>query len=237
MGNNGYGKLIQEVWLFMQKENPNSTGRLEFPKKRHRKNKIFLSIGFAFILIPLSIGFYLWQPGVCMELVGFFLPDEQYLIQVRIGHKEYKLPLFYKRRAHENIRSEIVPALVLCNIPIAGEMKHIKIFPDGLGVLQTPEKWFSVGYFSLLLREGSCLTRPLEDDMKGWNTEYHIRHENGMFHFYIHPWDRIKEPISFAIPEKLLERISCFNERNVLKSLPEVQIIKPDRLLREADSN
>lgn len=209
---------------------------LELPKKRNR-NKIFLSITLAFILIPLSIGFYLWQPAVCMEVIGFFLPDEQYRIPVRIGHKEYKLPLFYKRRAHENIRSEIVPALVLCNIPIAGEIKHIKIFPDGLGVFQTPERWFSVGYFSLLLREGSCLTRPLEDDMKGWNTEYHIRHENGMYCFYIHPWDRIKAPISFAIPEKLLERIPCFDEKNVPKSLPKMQIIKPDRLLREPDSN
>ena len=182
---------------------------LELPKKKHRNNKIFLYIGLILILPPLSIGFYLWQPAVCMELVGFFFPDEQYRIPVRIGRKEYKLPLFYKKRAHEIDREEIVPALVLCNIPIAGEMKHIKIFPDGLGVLQTPKNWFSVGYFSLLLREGSCLTRPLEDDMKGWNTEYYIRHENGIFYFYIHPWDRINEPISFAIPFSLAYSIQC----------------------------
>jgi len=176
---------------------------------------------------------YVWHPAVCTGIIGFFFPDEQYSISVRIGDLEHKLPLFYKRSAHENERGNMGPALVLCNIPTSQGVEHIKVFPDCLGVFQFPGKWFSVGRFSLMLREGARMTIPLEDDMKGWDREYHIEHRDNMFHFTIFPDEQKKDPISFAIPEKLLERVPCFWERASLKSLPDHQIIKPCRLLEK----
>ena len=76
--------------------------------------------------------------------------------------------------------------------------------------------------------------------MKGWDVEYYIERKNGMVSFLILPYqrpsavserlERNNEPISFAIPEKLMKRVPCFDKNTSWEKLPALQIIKPYRL-------
>ena len=199
-----------------------------------------LYIALALSMLPVFVALYVFLPTVYIELVGFFLPDEQYSISVRIGRTDYKLPLFFKRRAHQTPDDEgVFPALILCNLPVAGGMEHLKIFPDRLGVFPTCDLFYP-GHFAILLREGAYTTYRLEDDMKGWDVEYYIERKNGMVSFLILPYqrpsavserlERNNEPISFAIPEKLMKRVPCFDRETSWEKLPVIQIIKPYRL-------
>ena len=197
-----------------------------------------LYIALALSMPLFFVSLYVFLPTVYIELVGFFLPDEQYRVSVKIGKTAYKLPLFFKSRAHEDLGDEVFPALILCNLPVAGGMEHLKIFPDRLGVFPTCELFYP-GHFAILLREGAYTTYLLEDDMKGWDVEYRIEHKNGMVGFLILPYqrpsavsERLKrnnEPISFAIPEKLMKRVPCFDKKTSWEKLPALQIIKPYR--------
>ena len=198
-----------------------------------------LYIALALSLPPVFVALYVFLPEVYIELVGFFLPDEQYRISVMIGSKEYKLPLFFRNRAHQDLRDKVFPALILCDLPVEENVEHLKIFPDQLGVFPTCDLFYR-GHFALLLREGAYTTYELEDDMKGWDVEYHIERKNGMVSFLILPYQnsspvperlrRNNEPISFAIPEKLLKRVPCYDEKSNWEKLPVLQIIKPYRL-------
>lgn len=217
-----------------------------FPKIfRRKRNRILLYIALALSLPPVFVALYVFLPEVYIELVGFFLPDEQYLISVMIGRKDYKLPLFFKSRAHKDRGDGVFPALILCNLPVEGTVEHLKIFPDRLGVFPTYDLFFQ-GHFALLLREGAYTTYELEDDMKGWDAEYHIERRNGRVRFLILPYqnspavpERLRrnlELVSFEIPEKLLKRVPCFDKGSSWEKLPALQIIKPYRLLKSGTS-
>ena len=196
---------------------------------RKKRNRILLYIALALSLPPIFVGLYVFLPTVYIELIGFFLPDEQYRISVRIGREEYKLPLFFKSRAQQEPGEEkVFPALFLCDLPVAGGLEHLKIFPDRLGLFPTCNLFYR-GHFALLLREGAYTTYELEDDMKGWDVEYHIERRNGMVRFLILPYRRNEEPISFEIPEKLLKRVPCFDKSISWESLPALQVVKPYR--------
>ena len=198
-----------------------------------------LYIALALSLPPVFVALYVFLPEVYIELVGFFLPDEQYRISVMIGSKEYKLPLFFRNRAHQDLGDKVFPALILCNLPVEGKVEHLKIFPDRIGVFSTCDLFYR-GHFALLLREGAYTTYELEDDMKGWDVEYHIQRKDGMVSFLILPDQksslvperlrRNNEPISFAIPEELIKRVPCFDKDTSWEKLPALQIIKPYRL-------
>ena len=212
---------------------------------RKKRNRILLYIALALSLPPIFVALNVFLPEVYIELVGFFLPDEQYRIPVRIGRKEYKLPLFFRSRAHEDRGDGVFPALILCDLPVEKPVEHLKIFPDRLGVFPTCNLFYR-GHFALLLREGAYTTYELEDDMKGWDVEYHIERRNGMVRFLILPYQnspavperlrRNHELVSFEIPEKLLKRVPCFDKSIPWESLPALQIIKPYRLLKSGTS-
>ena len=225
----------------MQSGNQDSFGMSELRKIfRKKRNRIMLYIAVAFSLPPIFVALYIFLPEVYIELVGFFLPDEQYRISVRIGRTEHKLPLFFRSRAHQDTGDEdVFPALILCDLPVEEGVEQLKIFPDRLGVFPTCDLFYQ-GHFALLLREGAYTTYLLEDDMKGWDVEYHIQRKNGMVCFLILPYlkssagpercQKNKEPISFAIPEKLLKRVPCFDKDISWEKLPALQVIKPYRL-------
>jgi hypothetical protein len=212
---------------------------------RKKRNRILLYIALALSLPPVFVALYVFLPEVYIELVGFFLPDEQYRIPVRIGRKEYKLPLFFRSRAHKDRGDGVFPALILCGLPVEKPVEHLKIFPDRLGVFPTCDLFYR-GHFALLLREGAYTTYELEDDMKGWDVEYQIERRNGMVRFLILPYrkspavperlQRNNEPVSFEIPEKLLKRVPCFDKGSSWEKLPALQIIKPYRLLKSGTS-
>ena len=145
-----------------------------------------LYIALALSLPPVFVALYIFLPEVYIELVGFFLPDEQYRVSVRIGRTEHKLPLFFRSRAHEEHGNGVCPALILCDLPVENPVEHLKIFPDRLGVFPTCDLFYR-GHFALLLREGAYTTYLLEDDMKGWDVEYHIQRKNGIVCFLILP--------------------------------------------------
>ena len=197
-----------------------------------------LYIALALSLPPVFVALYVFLPEVYIELVGFFLPDEQYRISVMIGSKEYKLPLFFRNRAHQDLGDKVFPALILCDLPVEENVEHLKIFPDQLGVFPTCDLFYR-GHFALLLREGAYTTYELESYIKGWDVEYHIERKNGMVSFLILPDQnsslvperlrRNNEPVSFAIPEKLLKRVPCFDQDTSWEKLPVIQIIKPYR--------
>lgn len=224
----------------MQSGNQDSFGMSELRKIfRKKRNRILLYIAAALSLPPVFVALYIFLPEVYIELVGFFLPDEQYRVSVRIGRTEHKLPLFFRSRAHENLKDEVCPALILCDLPVEDGVEQLKIFPDRLGVFPTCDLFYR-GHFALLLREGAYTTYELESDIKGWDVEYHIQRKNGMVSFLILPYQkssagpeklqRNKEPISFAVPEKLLKRVPCFGKYTSWEKLPALQVIKPYRL-------
>ena len=77
----------------MQNRNQDSFGMSGLRKMfRKKRNRILLYIALALSLPPVFVALYVFLPEVYIELVGVFLPDEQYRIPVRIGSKEYKLP-------------------------------------------------------------------------------------------------------------------------------------------------
>ncbi len=206
---------------------------------RKKRNRILLYIAAALSLPPVFVALYIFLPEVYIELVGFFLPDEQYRVSVRIGRTEHKLPLFFRSRAHQDTGDEdVFPALILCDLPVKDGVEQLKIFPDRLGVFPTCDLFYR-GHFALLLREGAYTTYELESDIKGWDVEYHIQRKNGMVSFLILPYQRTpavpeklqrnKEPISFAVPEKLLKRVPCYDKDAAWESLPALQIVKPYR--------
>ena len=224
----------------MKRENQDSFGMSGLRKIfRKRRNRILLYIALALSLPPVFVALYVFLPEGYIELVGFFLPDEQYRISVMIGSKEYKLPLFFRNRAHQDLGDKVFPALILCNLPVEGKVEHLKIFPDRIGVFSTCDLFYR-GHFALLLREGAYTTYELESDIKGWDVEYHIERKNGMVSFLILPYqhsslvpERLRknnETVSFAIPEKLLKRVPCYDEKSSWEKLPALQIIKPYRL-------
>ena len=199
-----------------------------------------LYIAAALSLPPIFVALYIFLPEVYIELVGFFLPDEQYRVSVRIGRTEHKLPLFFRSRAHQDTGDEdVFPALILCDLPVEDGVEQLKIFPDRLGVFPTCDLFYR-GHFALLLREGAYTTYELESDIKGWDVEYHIQRKDGMVSFLILPYqhsslvpERLRknnETVSFAIPEKLLKRDPCYDEKSSWEKLPALQIIKPYRL-------
>ena len=210
---------------------------------RKKRNRILLYIAFALSLPPVFVALYVFLPEVYIELVGFFLPDEQYRISVMIGSKEYKLPLFFRNRAHQDLGDKVFPALILCDLPVEENVEHLKIFPDRIGVFPTCDLFYR-GHFALLLREGAYTTYELESDIKGWDVEYHIERKNGMVSFLILPYqhsslvpERLRknnETVSFAIPEKLLKRVPCYDVKSSWKKLPALQIIKPYRLIEKS---
>ncbi|MBO4632244.1 MAG: hypothetical protein J5858_10000 [Lentisphaeria bacterium] len=65
--------------------------------KKYSENK---EIGFCCIIAlalslpPIFVALYVFLPTVYIELIGFFLPDEQYRVFVRIGGKDYKIGIF-----------------------------------------------------------------------------------------------------------------------------------------------
>ena len=213
----------------MQSGNQDSFGMSGLRKMfRKKRNRILLYIALALSLPPVFVALYVFLPEFYIELVGFFLPDEQYRISVMIGSKEYKLPLFFRSRAHEDRGDGVFPALILCDLPVEKPVEHLKIFPERLGVFPTCNLFYR-GHFALLLRDGAYTTYELEDDMKGWDVEYHIERRNGMVRFLILPYQRNEEPVSFEIPEKLLKRVPCFDKSISWESLPALQVVKPYR--------
>ena len=76
---------------------------------RKKRNRILLYIALALSLPPVFVALYVFLPEVYIELVGVFLPDEQYRIPVRIGSKEYQLPLFLQEPGSSGPRRRSLP--------------------------------------------------------------------------------------------------------------------------------
>ena len=77
----------------MQSGNQDSFGMSGLRKMfQKRRNKILLYIALALFLPPVFAALYIFLPEVYIELVGFFLPDEQYRVSVRIGRTRFQKP-------------------------------------------------------------------------------------------------------------------------------------------------
>ena len=177
-----------------------------------RKTKIFCLAGIVILLAATLPAAYWFFPAVYATLRCLFFPEQVYWINVTCGGKEYRLPLYYKHKGHETFESrKKFPILVLCNLPLPPEnYRHLKIFPNGIGVFQTPSEWFVVTPNYLHLKSGACLTMPIEEDMKGWEAAYTIIQQGGKYIYNIAPSKgnrRSRPRIEFAIPEFLLKNI------------------------------
>ena len=177
-----------------------------------RKTKIFCFAGIVILLAATLPAAYWFFPAVYATLRCLFFPEQVYWINVTCGGKEYRLPLYYKHKGHETFESrKKFPVLVLCNLPLPPEnYRHLKIFPNGIGVFQTPSEWFVVTPNYLHLKSGACLTMPIEEDMKGWEANYNITRQNGRYIYNIAPSGekrRNRPRIEFTIPEFLLKNI------------------------------
>lgn len=174
--------------------------------------KIFF-LTAVFILFSAGIvASYWFFPVIYASFRSLFWPEKVYWIETVCGGKKYLLPLYYKCEGHQSFRTnKKLPVLVLCNLPLPSDSyQHLKIFPNGIGIFQTPAEWFVVRKNYLHLKSGSCLTRPVEDDMKGWETAYSITREKGKIFYKIAPSHRKgrKRPsIEFAVPEALFKNV------------------------------
>ena len=127
------------------------------------KNKFIFSAAACFLLLSVLAYLYLFQPSVWVALGDVLFPDKKCDVQVVVGGQPHVLPVFFKAEAAINKSGERVPTLLLCNIPLSSGIEHLKIFPNGIGVFQNPEKWFAVREKYVVIREGSLLTLDLSD--------------------------------------------------------------------------
>ena len=183
-----------------------------------RKIKILCVSGVITLLAAGLTAAYWFCPVVYSALRCLFFPEQVYWINVACGGKEYRLPLYCKHNGHETFENgKKSPVLVLCNLPLSSEdYRHFKIFPNGIGVFQTPAEWFVITPRYLHLKSGSCLTVPIEEDMKGWESSYTIIRQNGKYIYSIAPPKgnhRNRPRIEFAIPEFLLKNIPELTKR------------------------
>lgn len=183
-----------------------------------RKTKIFCLAGAVILLVTALPAAYWFSPAVYSALRCLFFPEKTYWINVSCDGKEYRLPLYYKLKGHGTFESpKKLPVLVLCNLPLPPEdYRHLKIFPNGIGVFQTPSEWFVVTPNYLHLKSGACLTMPIEEDMKGWEAAYTIIQQGGKYIYNIAPSKgnrRSRPRIEFAIPEFLLKNIPELTKR------------------------
>ena len=172
---------------------------------------------------------YFFCPKAWTVLGTLFAPDRVSQVRVSVDGRETTVPVFGKRHGHIDDRGKEVPVLVMCGIPCKNGRENLKIFPDGLGVFQDAEAWFCHSPRYLYLRSCARLTMPLEDDMKGWNTEYRIAEKDGTVHYEIFPAGPYRpHRIVFSIPKKMLSTVpplgsaGRYLERNgeVLRCLP-----------------
>ena len=170
------------------------------------KNKLFLSITGCLLIVFILEFLYWFQPAVFALLGNIFFPDKRCMVQVVINRESHTLPLYVKKRAAKNDKGEIVPALILCNVPGPSGVEHLKIFPNGIGVFQTPKQWFVVKNRYVLIMDGSYLTIDLRDDMKGWGTDYKIG-ENGNNLAYVIQPSKNMGTVKIIIPQKMLESV------------------------------
>ena len=135
-----------------------------------KKSIKILCITAVLVLIAAGIaGSYWFCPVIYASFRSLFWPEKVYWIETLCGGKKYLLPLYYKCEGYQSFRNIKLPVLVLCNLPLPSDSyQHLKIFPNGIGIFQTPAEWFVVRKNYLHLKSGSCLTIPVEDDMKGW---------------------------------------------------------------------
>ena len=151
---------------------------------------------------------YFFCPKAWTVLGTLFAPDRVAEVRVSVDGKTTTVPVFLKRHGHLDELGKGVPVLVVCGIPCGTGRENLKIFPDGLGVFQNAEAWFCCSPRYLYLRSCALLTMPLEDDMKGWDTEYRIAEKDGAVHYEIFPVGPHRpERIVFSIPKKMLSTV------------------------------
>jgi len=166
------------------------------------------------IVLLLAVWIYFFRPEIWCMSVGRLFPDDRLDIPVEVSGKEYRLPLFFKRAAHNNLSGETAPALVLCNIPLSGGVRHIKVFPDWLGIPLGADGDLTVGECCLVVRGGALDTWPLDEDIKGWNTEYRIVDHGDRVEYFILPGREHRESIRFSVDKLMLARVPKQPENN-----------------------
>ena len=187
----------------MLKRNQGFTGIRE---NKNMKNKLFATITGCLLIVFILEYLYWFQPAIFASFCNIFFPDERYMVQVVINGESHTLPIYIKKRAAKNRKDEITPALILCNLPTPSGVEHLKLFPNGIGVFQTPEQWFIVKNRYVLIMEGSYLTIDLRDDMKGWGTDYKIDNEGDAVVYLIQASQKMGT-VKIMIPQKILKSI------------------------------
>lgn len=179
------------------------------PEKRALR--ILRLVLFLLLLGIFSYGFtalYFFCPKAWTVLGTLFAPDRVMEVRVSVDGRETSVPVFWKRHGHLDELGKEVPVLVVCGIPCKNGRENLKIFPDGLGVFQNAEAWFCCSPRYLYLRSCALLTMPLEDDMKGWDTEYRIAEKDGTVHYEIFPAGPYRpHRIVFSLPKKMLSPV------------------------------
>ena len=169
------------------------------------------AVGAAMLLTVGMTIIYYFCPAVYATFRSLFFPEKVYRIKATFGNKQYTLSLYCKRYGHQSFNSRnVFPVLVLCDLPLPEDYQHIKIFPNGIGVFQTPSDWFVVRKNYLYLESGARMTVAIENDMKGWKAAYSITRQGDKYIYRIAPGKkkgRIRPFIEFAIPAFLLENI------------------------------
>ena len=179
------------------------------PEKRSiRILRLVLLLLFLCVFLCGLAALYFFCPKAWTVLGTLFAPDRAAQVRVSVDGKATTVPVFWKRHGHLDDRGKEVPVLVVCGIPCGTGRENLKIFPDGLGVFQDAKDWFCYSPRYLYLRSCALLTMPLEDDMKGWDTEYRIAEKDGGVHYEIFPaGPRRPERIVFSIPKKMLSSV------------------------------
>ena len=175
------------------------------------KNKFVFGAAACFLLPVVLVYLYLFQPTVWAMLGDIFSPDKRCDAQVVINGRSHILPAYYKAGAAINRNGEVVPALLLCNIPLSSGIEHLKIFPDRIGVFQYPAKWFVVRKRYVLIREGALLMLDISDDMKGWGVNYRIREEEDSLIYEIPPSEH-RDSVKITIPKAFVRLVPAYED-------------------------
>ncbi len=144
-------------------------------------------------LVLLSGGAAAWiflNPEASAAAGNILCPDRMIPVDAVLNQRSFRMKAYFKRRGGLLPDGSAAPAVLLCNLPLSpssGHSPHLKLFRDRIGVFQTPADWFQVSPRYVLLREGSLLSVPLEDDMKGWDCEYTIREDRNRIRYEIFP--------------------------------------------------
>ena len=175
------------------------------------KRKICFFALTAFIVILCfsggSTALLFFYPAGFAALGSFLWPDRVFPAEVTINRRHYRISAYCKPYAHDQ-NGKMMPAVLLCNLPLSPSNRspHLKLFRDWIGVFQDPGEWFQVGRNYALIREGALISIPLEDDMKGWDTEYSVREDQDRIRYEIFPsGPQQPDHITISVPLRYLK--------------------------------